>query len=97
MLELGEYTVSVHEAIGDVVGDCVTDLVLVGPRAKLIGDRAISRGFPAEKIKYFNFTEIAKVADYLQQSISPGDIIFLKGSHGANLWQMIPLLRDQSK
>lgn len=97
MLELGEFTVSVHETIGDMVGECATDLVLVGPRAKFIGERAIMNGFPENKVKFFNFTEVEKVADYLKEFIEPKDIIFLKGSHGANLWQVVELLKDQSR
>ncbi len=90
MLELGKYSEEEHERIGTVAGKFVDELVLVGKRAKGIGEGAKNAGLDAAYIHYFeNSLEAGK---WLAGQIHDGDIILAKGSQGSGE-QMIRMER----
>ncbi|MFA6416016.1 MAG: UDP-N-acetylmuramoyl-tripeptide--D-alanyl-D-alanine ligase [Candidatus Paceibacterota bacterium] len=83
MLELGEHTIEAHRAIGRQVKGIVDDLVLVGLRAKFIGEGAIEAGFSEKHIHHFD--DSVSAGKFIQDLMAEGDIVYLKGSQGMRM------------
>ena len=79
MLELGEQSEALHEKIGTLLADAnIHDLFLKGSLMKALAAGAIRRGFPAERITFFEDPE--KVVSSLRSRLKKGDWILIKGS-----------------
>ncbi len=88
MLEIGKYTLEVHEGVGKLVKKMDVDmLVTVGIRGKLIAEAAIKEGM-SDKI-VFQFTDIYEAAEFLETKIQKGDLILVKGSQGVRLEKVV--------
>lgn len=88
MLELGEYAMSIHREIGDVVyANDITILVTVGKHAKEIGKRVIELGMPEEKV--FSFAKEEETHEFLEGLLQPDDVVLVKGSHGIKLINVV--------
>lgn len=88
MLELGEYAMSIHREIGDVVyANDITILVTVGKHAKEIGKRVIELGMPEEKV--FSFAKEEETHEFLEGLLQPDDVVLVKGSHGVKLINVV--------
>ena len=86
MRELGEYSISAHQKIGNLVGGHVEILVCVGAAAKFIGEAA-SDQMLSGNIFYFETSELAKKK--VQELIKEGDLILVKGSEGVRMEKII--------
>jgi len=86
MLELGEYTVRAHQAIGNLTGGNVDILVTVGLRAKFIADAAANQ-MPKENIYSFVNSDLAKLK--VQELIQEGDLVLVKGSQGIRMEKIV--------
>lgn len=99
MLELGEYTVQVHQAIGDLAGRFVDLLICVGSRAKFIADsarRSLGEGGFGENVFTFETSEEAKKK--AQELIQEGDLILVKGSQGMRMEKIVEeIMADPEK
>jgi UDP-N-acetylmuramoyl-tripeptide--D-alanyl-D-alanine ligase len=79
MLELGERSEEWHEEIGDLLADAnIQDLFLKGSLTKALAAGAIRRGFPADRIMFFDDPQ--KVVSLLRSRLEKGDWILIKGS-----------------
>ena len=79
MLELGERSEALHQEIGTLLADAnIHDLFLKGSLTKALAAGAIRRGFPAERITFFEDPE--KVVSSLRSRLKMGDWILIKGS-----------------
>ncbi len=78
MLELGRFSVSAHERVGEQVADGADVLVTVGIRARGIAEGALEHGFDEAKI--FQYDDSVSAGRELQNFIQPGDVILIKGS-----------------
>lgn len=78
MLELGEYTLEAHKAIGKLVSKKLDILITVGIRSKFIKKGAEEAGMEEESINYFDTTEEAGI--FLQGKIKKGDVVLVKAS-----------------
>ena len=79
MLELGEQSEALHQEIGTLLADAnIHDLFLKGSLTKALAAGAIRRGFPAERITFFEDPE--KVVSSLRSRLKKGDWILIKGS-----------------
>jgi len=79
MLELGERSEALHQEIGTLLADAnIHDLFLRGSLTKALAAGAIRRGFPAERITFFEDPE--KVVSSLRSRLKKGDWILIKGS-----------------
>jgi UDP-N-acetylmuramoyl-tripeptide--D-alanyl-D-alanine ligase len=79
MLELGERSKTLHQEIGTLLADAnIHDLFLKGSLTKALAAGAIRRGFPAERITFFEDPE--KVVSSLRSRLKKGDWILIKGS-----------------
>lgn len=87
MLELGKYTFDEHQAIGRLIPESADLLFTVGIRAKIIAETAEKIGFSKKRI--FVFTNIHEAAMQLQQKVSRGDLILIKGSQGVRMERVV--------
>ena len=86
MLELGKYSVQVHQAIGDLVDGSVDVLVCVGLRAKFIADSAANQMLK-DNIYSFDTSNAAKAK--VQELIEEGDLVLIKGSQGMRMEKIV--------
>jgi UDP-N-acetylmuramoyl-tripeptide--D-alanyl-D-alanine ligase len=79
MLELGERSEALHYEIGALLAEAnIHDLFLKGSLTKALAAGAIRRGFPAERITFFEDPEM--VVSSLRSRLNEGDWILIKGS-----------------
>jgi UDP-N-acetylmuramoyl-tripeptide--D-alanyl-D-alanine ligase len=79
MLELGKQSEALHEEIGTLLADAnIHDLFLRGSLTEALAAGAIRRGFPAERITFFEDAE--EVVSSLRSRLKKDDWILIKGS-----------------
>jgi UDP-N-acetylmuramoyl-tripeptide--D-alanyl-D-alanine ligase len=84
MAELGELSVSEHDAIGRLVVRLnISQLVVVGDQAKLIHMAASQEGSWDGESQFFS--TIDEALEYLRGILSQGDTVLVKSSKSANL------------
>jgi len=88
MLELGSYTEQGHQEIGEAVVEYgINYLITVGEMSRDIVRGAVAKGF--NKDNCFNFPTSEEAAKFLQQKISTGDLILVKGSQGVRMEKVV--------
>lgn len=88
MLELGKYTLEVHEEIGKRVKKKGIDvLVTIGLRGKLIAEAAQGAGMLPKSI--FITDTIDEVVRLLETKIQKGDLLLIKGSQGVRMERIV--------
>lgn len=88
MLELGSYTEEGHQLVGKKAFEAgVSQLILVGERARHIAVGAKNAGFQEDNIFYFSYANEA--GNFAVQRINQGDLILVKGSQGARMEKAI--------
>ncbi len=91
MLELGGLESEGHMGIGRLVAaGSIYALVLLGKRARLIGEGAREAGYPADRIYYCETHEEA--AGRVRELTGAGDWVLLKGSRGMRMEEILSLL-----
>ncbi|MFA5000985.1 MAG: UDP-N-acetylmuramoyl-tripeptide--D-alanyl-D-alanine ligase [Candidatus Paceibacterota bacterium] len=83
MLQLGKHTVEAHKAIGYQLAEFCDLVITVGLRAKFIDEALREKKFGERKLKHFENS--IEAGEYLQKTIKPGDLIFIKGSQGMRM------------
>ena len=79
MLELGEQSDQWHEEIGALVADMnIQDLFLKGSLTRTLADAAIRKGFPVERIEFFEDPQ--QVVSSLRSRLKKDDWVLIKGS-----------------
>lgn len=87
MLELGEDEILYHKEIGKVVAEADINILLTkGSLSKYISETAKEKN---NELFTKHFDSNADVISYLKDFLSPGDIIFLKGSRGMALDEVV--------
>jgi len=84
MAELGSYEERGHREVGECAARLVDKLILVGPRARWIGDEATSRGL--RDVIFFDNTS------QVNYEPRPGEFILVKGSRGMKMEQIVSRL-----
>lgn len=88
MLELGNYEIEGHKKVGKKAAELDIDiLITIGDRAKYYKEGAAEAGLPVERI--FDFTEQAEALKWIEENISPADVILFKASRGMQLDKMV--------
>ncbi|HEY8535647.1 MAG TPA: UDP-N-acetylmuramoyl-tripeptide--D-alanyl-D-alanine ligase [Vicinamibacterales bacterium] len=82
MLELGDFSVALHEESGRRAAAAGVDLLVAvgGDPARALADAARSAGLPAERVHYWGSSEEA--AGPVAALLEPGDVVLVKGSRG---------------
>ncbi len=84
MLELGDFTEQAHQEVGeDVVKLGIDMLVCVGEKSTDTAKVAEESGMAKEKVICFDNSDEAK--KFVQNEISQGDVILIKGSQGVRM------------
>lgn len=87
MLELGDYSMQLHEKVGDAVYDNKIDLLIcVGEEAKNIAKRAQEKGMKRENILLCKTNEEAIAI--LREKLKSEDAVLLKASNSLNFTQI---------
>lgn len=86
MLELGEHTITAHQALGDMAGDAADILVCVGERTRFVADSAGNQ-MPKENIHWFH--DSIDAALKVQEILKPGDLVLVKGSQGKRMERVV--------
>jgi UDP-N-acetylmuramoyl-tripeptide--D-alanyl-D-alanine ligase len=87
MLELGAESRHEHDAIGRLVVELDVGLaVVVGAGAGAIADGARHEGSWGGEVRHVEDVAGARVV--LDEELRPGDVVLVKSSHGAGLWQL---------
>jgi UDP-N-acetylmuramoyl-tripeptide--D-alanyl-D-alanine ligase len=90
MLELGRYERQGHEMVGVRAAEVVDELVTVGSLAGMIAEAARSAGLRAERVS--EFLEPLPATQYLQEHLTEGDVVLVKGSRGMHMDDIVAAL-----
>ena len=91
MLELGEYSKTLHEKVGDeIVKNKIDLLITVGKEAKNIAKQAIKQGMQKEKINQLE--NIEQAIKFIKNEIKIGDAILVKASNSMNFNKIVEAL-----
>lgn len=94
MLELGPEAREAHDAIGRLVVRLNIGLtVVVGEGARAIRDGANHEGSWGDEVLLADDVDAA--AQFLEGELRPGDVVLVKSSYGAGLWQLGDLLAGE--
>ncbi len=86
MLELGKYSITAHQNMGNFAAKHVDMLFCVGSRAKLIADAARNQ---MKEGTIFTFNTSSDAGRVLQDQIKKGDVILVKGSRGMKMERVV--------
>jgi UDP-N-acetylmuramoyl-tripeptide--D-alanyl-D-alanine ligase len=90
MLELGQYEKQGHEMVGVRAAEVTDILITVGELGHLIAAAAQRAGLSSEMITEFeNQDEVIK---HLQNLLTQGDVVLVKGSHGIRMDRIVAAL-----
>lgn len=88
MLELGSYSVTGHKEVGKKAVEAKMDkLITVGERSRDTARGAIKAGMLKDNI--FEFATAEEAGRFVQDRISEGDLIFVKGSQGMRMEKVV--------
>jgi UDP-N-acetylmuramoyl-tripeptide--D-alanyl-D-alanine ligase len=91
MLELGEYSKSLHEQVGEEVAKNKIDiLICIGEEAKHIAQKAQEKGMKLENIILCKNN--TQAIENIQKQLQKEDVILLKASNGLNFSQICEAL-----
>ncbi len=94
MLEVGKYTIEVHERMGKLAAESADALFTVGPRAKFIAETALNARMKRDKVFSFDTADEARIP--VQNFLRKGDVVLVKGSHAMELSKVVQEIRDQT-
>ena len=89
MYELGDQEEAQHRLVGQHC-DRLDLLFLLGPRTGWIAESAIQAGLPADRI--FKVRDNEQAIEAARETLSPGDIMLIKGSRGLHLEEVVEAL-----
>jgi UDP-N-acetylmuramoyl-tripeptide--D-alanyl-D-alanine ligase len=91
MLELGDYSIEAHKEIGNYLIDKCDMLVAVGHYSKYIAENSS----PNIATKYFS--TVKEACKHLEQLITAGDILLVKGSRSMEMEKIAEYLTNNTK
>lgn len=94
MLELGEFSESMHREVGACVARCNIDmLIAIGETATYIADEAKAHGMKAENVMHFK--DNASAIEYIEKNIKLEDTaILVKASRGMKLEVVVESIKN---
>lgn len=94
MLELGEYSKSLHEQVGEIFKDTNFDMLLTnGENSKYICE--VAKKYMTNKIVE-NFENQADLIAFLLNKVKEGDLIYLKASRKMNFDNIVKSLKENN-
>ena len=83
MMELGAHSPEAHKEIGNVAAKSCDILVAVGVRSRRIAETAMNSGMSEKKVLQFDTS--SEAGSFIQNMITEGDIILVKGSQSMRM------------
>lgn len=98
MLELGEFSSSLHFRVGENSAKSTDLLITLGEQAQKIAEGALSAGMPKSAVLSFAKVEDAEpfFKKNLVPTLGPGDLILVKASRAMQLERVVNWLRQAS-
>lgn len=93
MLELGQYEEEGHELVGARAAEIVSELVTVGPRGKIIAQAAMTSEIGTCSVH--SFDNALESVEYLRSTLTKGDVVLVKGSHGMRMDRIVFALEKE--
>ena len=95
MLELGDRSIELHEAVGRATAGARLDVLLTvgGQGAAALARAAVAAGLPAGNVQYFASSDDAAAA--AATAVRPGDIVLVKGSRGIRTDRVVDRLKAE--
>lgn len=87
MLELGRYSATAHEKVGELAASSVDALFTLGVRSRKIAETAQEHGLHDSVI--FQHEDVAKAGKELQLYLEPGDVVLVKASQGVRAERVV--------
>lgn len=96
MLELGDYSVEEHRAIGELVAASADVFIAVGVRMRAAAEAALAANARCRRVEAYQTG--SEAVDLLRMIIAEGDVVFVKGSQGMRMERVVEniLLDPQS-
>ncbi|MDO1604603.1 UDP-N-acetylmuramoyl-tripeptide--D-alanyl-D-alanine ligase [Lactobacillus sp. YT155] len=89
MLELGEQSQAMHEAIADYLEpNEFQEVYLVGPDMNYLKQK-LSDKYDQSNLKHFDKDQLVELATAIKADLQPDDLILLKASHGIHLENVV--------
>ncbi len=93
MLELGSFEEEGHRLVGERAAQVVDELVVLGKRARWIGEAALAAGMPKVQVCFVATREEA--IDLLHDRLGRGDLVLIKGSRAMEMERIVAGLRQE--
>lgn len=93
MLELGDYEQEGHEKVGMRALEVADIIITVGPLGRIIGETAQRWGMPSDRVHIVE--ENTQAIALLEQMVTGGDVILVKGSRGMRMEEIVSTLGRQ--
>ncbi|WP_282941152.1 UDP-N-acetylmuramoyl-tripeptide--D-alanyl-D-alanine ligase [Paenibacillus sp. RC67] len=90
MLNLGDKEIEYHRQIGELLNAEAVDYVLTLGRLSAEIAQVASRTFPLGHVRAYEHKE--ELAKDIRSLAGPGDVVFIKGSRGMMMEQLIPMV-----
>ena len=95
VFELGEFSEEIHMKIGRLLARFSPKRIyLYGKYARFTGIGAESMGIPKTDIQLFDIGEEIALAQKIKEQLRDGEIILVKGSHGAHLEKIVEYINS---
>lgn len=96
MLELGKAGADLHAGLAkDISADQYAAVYLIGPLMANLRDRLLADGYPEGNLHYYQTDQQEEMAADLAATLTAGDVVLLKASHGIHLEKTLAALRKQ--
>lgn len=97
MLELGDFSPSLHFRVGETSAKSVDLLITLGEQAQKIAEGALSAGMPESAVLSFAKVEEAEpyLKDRLVPTLRPGDLVLVKASRAMQLERVVDWLYQE--
>ena len=93
MRELGENTLKYHREVGEkIASEPINELIVIGDTAKAIADGARQKNC---SYLVHEFDDKMQAAEYLNQNLKAGDVVYLKASNAIGLKEITKYLMEQ--
>lgn len=94
MLELGDASKRLHAGLCDAIMDGNLDEVyLIGGEMGTLRNALLEAGYPVSQLHYYQATQREALTEALQASLTTGDVVLLKASHGLHLEKVLAQLK----
>ncbi len=91
MLELGSFEETGHRQVGERAAHVVDELVVLGKRARWIGEAALEAGMPTGQVHFV--ASHKEAIDLLHDRLGPDDLVLIKGSRAMEMERIVAGLR----